>query len=165
MSIKIILITALLMLSACGFSPMYASNGNSERTVSDLNNIAISIIPDRSGQYLRNALIDRFYGHDTPSNLDYRLVIAPIKEKVSDFDITVESEATRRQLRLSSQMKLIDTRTKKTVLMRDLLSITSHNVLESEFSTIVTEQSARDAALNDLARKIERNLVLYFNNR
>lgn len=141
---------------------MYASNENSVRTASNLNKITISIIPDRSGQYLRNALIDRFYTNGAPSNPNYKLVIAPIKEKVSDFDITVESEATRRQLRLSSQMKLIDISTSQTILSRDLLSITSHNVLESEFSTIVTEQSARDAALNDLARQIERNLALHF---
>jgi len=162
---KLLSLMAVLILGACGFSPMYASNDNSGRTVNNLNNIAISVIPDRSGQYLRNALIDRFHTNGAPSDPTYKLVIAPIKEKVSDFDITVESEATRRQLRLSSQMKLINRQTQQTVLARDLLSITSHNVLESEFSTIVTEQSARDAALNDLARQIERNLALHFKNQ
>ena len=59
-------------------------------------------------------------------------------------------------------MSLIDKKTGQIVLTRPLLAITSHNVLESEFSTLVTEQSAREAALNDLARQIERQLSLYF---
>ena len=80
----------------------------------------------------------------------------------SRLKLTVESEATRRQLKLTGSMSLIDKKTGEAVLTRPLLAITSHNVLESEFSTLVTEQSAREAALNDLARQIERQLALYF---
>lgn len=144
---------------------MYASNNagsDGARTQVDLNNMRIAIIPDREGQYLRNALIDRFYTNGEPSNPAFILVIEPIKENIFDFDITVESEATRRQLKLSSKMQLVDTKTRQSVLSRNLLAITSHNVLESEFSTIVTEQSAREAALNDMARQVERQLALYF---
>jgi LPS-assembly lipoprotein len=153
----------VFILASCGFSPMYGTAGGHSTSVeSRLGQVEIGIIPDRSGQYLRNQLIDRFYRDGMPASPAYMLDVDPINEAVFDFDITIESEATRRQLKLTTEMKLIDKATEEVVLRRDLQATTSHNVLESEFSTLVTEQSARDAALNDLARQIERQLVLYF---
>lgn len=135
---------------------------NNASLKSNFDQIEIANIPDRSGQYLRNALLDALYRNGYPSTPHYRLEVRPIVESISDFDITIESEATRQQIRLKTEMALIDLKTGKTVLNRPLLAITSNNILESEFSTLITEQSARDAALNDLARQIERQLALFF---
>lgn len=149
-------------LSACGFTPMYATSGKTSTVKSDLSQIEIGIIPDRSGQFLRNELIDRFYTGGYPATPKYALSVNPITERITDFDITVASEATRQQIKLSTTIRLTDVETNKNILTRSVTSITSNNILESEFSTIITEQSARDAALNDLARQIERQLALYF---
>ncbi len=159
-----IALTIIFLLSACGFSPMYGANSSKNNTAvkTELTNIDIAIIPDREGQYLRNALIDRFYVHGNPAAPQFRLVVKEVDENVSNFDVTIDSEVTRRQLKLSTSMSLIDLDSGSIVLRRALQSITSYNVLESEFSTIVTEQSARDAALDDIARQIERSVVLYF---
>lgn len=142
---------------------MYSSNSTSKTSVkTQLDQVDIAIIPDRSGQFLRNELIDRFYHDGYPTNPKYKLTIEPIRETIRDFDITLESEATRQQIQLNTKMLLVDLETNETVLNRSLIAITSNNILESEFSTLITEQSARDAALNDLARQIERQLALYF---
>lgn len=161
---KLLPLLLVLFITACGFSPMYGKHSSAQNSDvrSALNQISIDVIPDREGQYLRNALMDRFYAGGIPSNPAFRLQIDKIQESVADFDITIESEATRRQLHLSTKMRLIDSQTQKILLERSLSAITSHNVLESEFSTIVTEQSAREAALNDLSRQTERQLALYF---
>lgn len=156
-----LLLITLLCLSACGFTPVYKSNGEQSGATRSLNQIDIAIIPDREGQFLRNALIDRFYRGGYPIAPQYRLTVNSISETINDFDITVDSEATRQQLRLSTNIVLTYLKTKENVLNRSLTTTTSNNVLESEFSTIVTEQSARESALNDLARQIERQLALY----
>ena len=157
-------VIAAFILVSCGFSPMYgtASQNKSATVESKLSLIDIAIIPNREGQFLRNELMDRLYRNGIPSNPSYTLKVKAINEAVSNFDITIESEATRRQLRLTTNMVLEDNKTGEAVLKRSLQAITSHNVLESEFSTIVTEQSAREAALNDLARQIELQLTLHF---
>lgn len=162
---RLLTLLSLLTLTACGFSPVYGTGSNTEQSTSakaGLSDISIAIIPDREGQFLRNALMDRFYTSGTPASAVYSLQIKPIQENIYNFDITIDSEATRRQLKLTTDMALIDNKTNKAVLTHKLLSIASHNVLESEFSTIVTEQNARENALNDLARQIERQLTLYF---
>ena len=161
---RFILLTSLLCLTACGFTPVYGTQSN--KVVSqNLEQIEIALIPNREGQFLRNALIDRFYKNGAPANPKYRLRFSSINEATYNFDITVDSEATRRQLKLTTAMHLIDLETKKTVLSRPLLSIASYNVLQSEFSTIVTEQSARENALDDLARQIEQQISLHQINK
>ena len=165
---RALLLLSLLLVSACGFSSVYGTqtggkggvikNATTAQTL--FNDIQIAIIPNREGQFLRNALMDRFYSNGQPNNPRYTLKINPIKETTYNFDTTVDSEATRRQLKLNTNMTLIDNQISETVLTRSLLSISSYNVLQSEFSTIVTEQSARENALNDLARQIERQLSL-----
>lgn len=152
---------AILLLNACGFTPIYADKQNTS-VQSNLDQIEIAIIPDRSGQFLRNELIDRFYKGGYPDTPQYRLDVSPINETIFDFDITQESEATRQQIRLTSTMDLIDLKTGQSVLKRSIVAVTSNNILESEFATRITEQSAREAALNDMARQIERQLSLYF---
>lgn len=130
----------------------------------NLGQIEINPIKDREGVFLRNALIDRFYTDGYPSNPRYRLEIGELSEINTDLDITSSSEATRAQLSQSTTMKLFDLQNPGTpVLTRALSSITSYNILESEFATRVSEQKAREGGLDDLARQIELNATLYFN--
>ncbi|PCI55429.1 MAG: hypothetical protein COB36_07340 [Alphaproteobacteria bacterium] len=163
---KILFVTsACLCLSACGFEPIYGthlqSNAGQESVQSQLAQVEIDGIPDRSGQFLRNALIDKFYRKGRPQSLRYTLHVEPIKESTIDLDITKSSDATRAQLRLKTAMILKDEMTGEIVLTRSLRSIASYNVLTSEFATRVSAQNMRENALNDLARQIELQIALY----
>ena len=160
---KYLFALALLLLSACGCTPMYGNGSlsNNIEITDALNRIEISNIPDRSGQALRNALIDRFYNAGTPSNTTYLLTIAPLIENRSDLDVTIDDEATRRQLRLSTSISFArkdDHNTPTT--KRDLYTIVSYNVLQSQFTTRVAEQNARNNAVTDLARQIEQAIII-----
>jgi LPS-assembly lipoprotein len=157
------LLLFLLLLSACGFTPLYAARDQYVQT--ELNQIQIQNIPDRSGQALKNALIDRFYKTGTPHDPIYILSVAPLSENKADLDITIDDESTRRQLRLSTTFTLKH-RFDETapVLTRTVYTIVSFNVLQSQFTTRVAEQNARDNAVAGLARQIEQGIVLYFQN-
>lgn len=153
----------LFCLSACGFQPLYGENKYTPVGAEDrLAQVEIGNIPNQEGQYLRNALIDRFYRHSRPENPQYLLLIKPVRENLVDLDITKSADATRGQLRLSTGIELKEKGSKTPLLERDLRSITSYNILSSEFSTRVSEENARTNALDDLARQIELQLNLYF---
>lgn len=159
------------LLASCGFQPMYATQpvfpqGQEQADVqAAMTQIEISNIPDRSGQYLRNALIDRFYRDGRPQSARYTLNIGNIEESIIDLDITKNSDATRGQLRLDSELTLIDNQTQQTVLERDLRSITSYNILTSEFATRVSEDNTRQNALDDLARQVELHLSIFLQGK
>jgi len=153
-----------IILTACGFSPMYGSGAGSSgfSATAGLDKIDIALIPDESGVYLRNILIDDFYQNGYPSAPTHRLEISKIMESEHDLDITQQSEATRKQVRLMARMTLRDLSTSKPVLDRSFTALTSYNVLGSQFTTRVSENDAREAALADLARQIENQVALYF---
>lgn len=156
------LVTCNLLLSSCGFEPVYGVNRNTPVGAEEkLSQIEIAGIPDREGQYLRNALIDRFYRNGRPSSTLYTLDIGRLDERIKKLDITKTADATRGQLRMDARMTLRGPNN-KIILQRDLRAITSFNILGSEFANRVTEDNARQNALDDLARQIELQLALYF---
>lgn len=167
----------ILTLPACGFKPLYGTQNQKDTATiqSDFQNIAIDLIPNREGQILRNLLIDAMHNHGTPYNPDYRLSISEISETTKNLDITKTADTTRAQLKLGVTMRLYDTRAtiqenadntkpQPALLTRELRSITSYNVLSSEFATQVAEKAARENALNDLSNQIQLQLGLYFRN-
>ncbi len=150
-----------LFLVGCGFTPMYGNSADENKQA--LQNVEISMIPDQGGVTLRNLLIDSFYKDGYPDHPAYRLDVGTLRETVSDLDITATSESTRRQIRIAADMVLVDLSSGgPAVLRRTLTSTTSYNVLGSQFTTRVSENDAREAALHELARQIETQTVLYF---
>ena len=160
---RLLALASLFLLTACGFHPVYGVNKHTSIGVEEkLAATQINTIPDREGQFLRNALIDRFYRAGRPINPAYTLSIDPIRESKRDLDITIDADATRGQLRLTTTMRLDDQSTGETLLERQLVSITSYNILASEFTNRVSEQNTRENALRDLAEQIENQIALYF---
>ena len=96
-------------------------------------------------------------------DLQKRIAFNKIEEQKTDLDITIDSEATRKQIKLTTTMFLKDKNTGAVVLTRSLSAITSYNVLDSQFTTRISEQDVREAALADLARQIETQTILFLN--
>ena len=158
-------ISAAFFLNGCGFKPLYNSKGEETRQtiISKTADFDIAVIPNQDGQFLRNLLIDRFYTKGYPQNPRYRLLVSPITETEQSLAIAKSSESTRSQLRQVTRMELQDRQTGTVVLVRDLMAISSYNILVSEFATGVTGDNARQNGLSDLARQIALHLGLYFN--
>lgn len=152
-----------VVLSGCGFHPVYGVNKHTATGVEAyLESVSIGGIPDREGQYLRNALIDRFYRDGRPRHTRYDLTFSPIRERQRNLDVTIDSDTTRAQLTLLTSLTMSDKQTGDVVLKRNLQSTASYNVLGSEFANRVSEQSTRENILDDLARQIEMQIGLHF---
>lgn len=162
--LKAFVIVAILILAGCGFSPMYGKNvGAAGMTAAQgLDNVEIALIPDQSGVYVRNILIDGFYQGGYPSDPAYILEVSKIVETQLDLDITQNSEATRKQIRLSATMILKEKNTGNAMVTRTINSLTSYNILGTQFTTRISENDAREVGLADLARQIQRQTALYF---
>ena len=158
-----LILASLLIISACGFSPVYGTLGHDNEfgTEDLLALVAIDNIPDREGQFLRNELIDRFYRYERPANPQYRLKVKYLTESLRDLDITEDSDSTRAQLRMQAQIELLDAVTGESLMQRTLHSASSYNKLGSEFATRASEQSTRENVLNALAQRIETQVTLY----
>lgn len=162
----LLLVTCNLLLTSCGFQPLYGSAGAQSQITAEqgLDQVDIALIPDAEGVYLRNALIDKFYRYGYPAQPRYELRVAKIEQEESDFDVTIESEATRRQLTLYAQVSLMGAGNPEPLFTRHLRAVTSYDVIGSQFTTRVAEEDARKAALNDLARQIETQVSLFLSH-
>jgi len=161
--LTLFLICSLFFISACGFQPIYATRPNGPDISQQLAQIQITNIPDRSGQKIRNLLIDRMYTQYRPKNPLYTLSIFSIKEIRRSLGIKKDASATRSQIVITLNLNLIETATGKSVMKRALKSTNSYNILDSQFTTMVTEKDARERALSQLSDDIMTQLSLYFN--
>ncbi len=128
---------------------------------SHLASIEISNIPDRSGQILRNDLVDRLSPSGLPVNPQYRLDITNLQEEIRDLDITIRSDTTREQMKITADMKLVDLATNQPVLMKTLSARGSYNILENEYTSRVSQQDLRNDLLEKIALQVERYTSLH----
>lgn len=162
-----VVLPLMILISACGFQPMYGnfkySDGQLSESVTDkLAVIDIALIPDRSGVALRNRLIDRFYTEGYPQDPRYVLKIDRLSEHIRGLDVTKTADATRGQLKLTTQFVLRDDKGQE-LIRRNISATSSYNILVSEFNNRVSEQHARQSAILELAEQIEMYISLYFN--
>ena len=172
-ALRPLLFTLPLLATACGFQPMYGSHSPSgadaaatesgREAETGFSAIKIAVIPDRNGQVLRNDLIDRLNPRGEPSAPKYRLSVDGLNVQMRELDLTKNSEATRAQVVATAQLELKDAQNGTVLLSRQVKSISSYNILPSEFATNVTEANATQNSILDLSRQIELQLSLYFN--
>lgn len=148
-----------LLISSCGFKPMYGNGALSDPN-SQLQSIAIANIPDRNGQMLRNTLIDRLQAGGQTAPTKYRLEITDLKETIRDLDITIRSDTTREQMKLSAMMKLVDVTTGEAIVQKDLSARGSYNILESEYTSRISRQDLRRDLIEKLAHQAERYITM-----
>ena len=158
---NILFLCCLSILASCGFKPLYGTNKHNGQ-LSAFNTIYIENIPDSTGVYLKNKLIDSFYSHGRPLNPQYTLSVNNLRESRRGLDVTKSADATRAQLRYNAEVILRDNKSGQILLDRKFISITSYNILQSQFTTHVSEENARKNALTDIAKQIENALALYF---
>lgn len=157
-------VLVLIFIVGCGFEPMYATKTFGGKNISTkLSQVSIANIPDREGQFLRNALYDRFYRNGKPVNPQYKLTVNKPKEIRQELDVTTGAESTRAQLRLSTNFSLIDVGTGKNILSDRAETIAGFNILADEYATRVSENNTRENALSDIARQIEQKVTLRLN--
>ncbi len=170
-SLVLIAGAALFALTGCGLTPVYGTYANSAKNsavAAQLDQVYIDSIPDRTGQKLRNTLMDRFYQTGRKNLIDarYRLRVANPVESIYGLGIAKDATATRSQIRLYTTFTLtrVGDAEATPLITRKVESVSSFDTLASEYTTLVTEQDARDQVIKDMADQIATLLELYFTN-
>ena len=153
-------LAASLLLSACGLRPLYASGGITDVS-EELSQVDVAIIPDRSGQILRNYLIQGLNTGGRPAEPVYRLSV-DLRERQEDLGIDKTDSAQRANLVMTARFSLHTAADDQEVLDRRVGIITSYSILLDEFATQSSQNAARDRALRQLGSDIRTQLALYF---
>ncbi len=150
----------LALLPGCGFRPLYGSNGTTAGAAEKLEQVAISNIPDRQGQILRNLLIDRFHqdgrGGNTPYRLDTQIIASEQK-----LALRQDASAERAQLLLNVPFRLIDTATGRTLFEGRSRSFIPYNILEERYAGLTTLDHAYNRGLTEISDDITTRVAMF----
>lgn len=151
----------LLLLAACGFSPIYGNHGGGKPAVVDsLSVVYIDGIGGQYGQFLRNKLMDRFYYHGRPEKPQAFLSVS-IQSSESGLGIQKDATTSRSQLELTASFVLKDDMN-NTLLKGAARSIASYGKLDAQYGTLATQRNAYERALNEVSEQITARLSLYY---
>jgi len=165
-----LLLATLATLSACGLRPLY---GGGEGTPpagapgggvrGDLAAIKIATIAERSGQVLRNALLDHLTPEGEPSQPLYHLVVTRSESEQTPLR-RLDEVATLQVLRVSATWSLRDSA--GTTLNGGVSrTVARFDLTRSQPATEAARDTARERAARDLAEDIRMKLALYFRQR
>ena len=150
---------SVLLLSACGFRPVY---GQTDVNISaELASIQIEPMPSRSGQVLKYKLEDLLNPDSSYVDPKYTLKIETTEDRL-ELGIEKDLRVTRYDIAINARYQLVSNENAKVVDSGTSRIKSSFNRTESEFSTFVAEEDAREKASEEMAQEIRAQLVAYF---
>jgi len=162
-----LLIAVLLLTGACGFRPLYAPSAKGD-VVKGLANIRIIPIKDRVGQNLHNQLLDLLNPNGRPARPDYILRIK-LSESKESLAVRKSAFATRANLRINAKFSLNAVKKgvedMEAVFTGKSTGISSYNILDNPFATVMAEKNARQLAVRGIAQDIKTRLAVFIAQR
>jgi LPS-assembly lipoprotein len=155
-------VTLALPLAACGFEPLYGNRQQSgDATFNDFHQIKVATIPERSGQMLRNELLDRLNYRGEPSQPRYELKVS-LREERREVLVRADEVATAVDLTINAKYELVDRANGAVLSTATPRAIMRYNVLASPYATLSSAEDARRRAAKQLAEDIRARLAVYF---
>ena len=144
---------AVTALGGCGFQPMYGSAGvGGADAQAKLAAVEIANIPERTGQKLRNALVDRMHGSGA-ATAAYRLEVSysAAEQKIA---VSKDASAERYQLVFHAPYRLIDKNSGKVLLNTRARTNVVYDSLEEQFGLLASRENSYDRAVAEVSEEI-----------
>lgn len=148
-------IAASLLLTACGFQPLYAT---SDGSAPGLRNVALSTVtaPEEIEPVVKRAFARRTAAEGSAAEYDLLLKADEQSERLA---VQIDASVTRYNYRLVGSYTLVERAGGKQYKGR-ITSIASFNIVNSQYSTLYAEDAAREKAATQLVEDIERDILL-----
>ena len=153
-------------LGGCGFEPLYARQGDfgtgRSSIVEELAQIKVEPVGNRSGQILRNYLIDGISPKGEPARPAYRLQILLNEPRPQDLGIAGDNSVVRYNYNVRAIFRLVDARSGRVVFTDSAVSSSSYEVTTSQYGTVASRDNARDRVIEEVALDIRTQLAQFF---
>jgi len=149
------------IFDSCGYEPIYSKNLNTNK---ELLSISVQNIKNRPGQILRNTLLNQLNPERERVITKYRLIVE-IFESKSSLAYRRDMSATRTDLKVTANYLLKDIKNGEILLKQEAKSISSFDVVESVYATLIAEKDVREKNLKVISNDIYTNLVIFFKNK
>ena len=155
------------LLSACGFTPLYAPSGGGAGPASEgLAEITVDLIPERPGQLLRQALQARFYGSGSsrPRLMELKASFALSSDSIA---IQPDNSSTRARVTGTCAWTLLASDPKLGTLTSGTTRVVDgYNVFDQQFfAADQSNDTVQRRIAEATADRITQQLAIYFRKR
>ncbi len=160
-----LLLAALAGLAGCGFQPLYGKVGDGAPVSEDLAAVKIDFISNRSGQILRNHLLDGMTPKGEPRRSAWTLQVALNEPRPQELGTASDGSIVRFAFNVRANFRLLDASTGRVAFAGDATSNSSYEVTTSQYASVASRDSARNRVLEDVALDIRGQLAVFFRER
>lgn len=146
-----------LLLAGCGFQPLYGPTGETAAArgadmADALAAVEIANIPERNGQKLRNALIDRLHpGGAVASRFRLEVNYAANEAKLA---VAKDASVERYQLSFRANYRLADKTDGKVLLNGVSRTNLVFDALDEQYALLVNRENSFDRAISEVSDDI-----------
>lgn len=153
----IVALTAVLLLTGCGFQPLYATSGG---VAPALTRIAVPTPDGRTGHYLREALDDQL-ATDRAQPARYRMTLEYDEDRY-ERGLRIDNTANRYEVALLVNYTLVDASSGAQIAAGSVRPILSFDSADQPYQGIVGNLDASERAASEAARLIRLDLTRFF---
>lgn len=157
--VAVLIAAGALLVSACGFRPLLGAYPDSN-VQARLSEVRVEAIPDRSGQLLRNRLLDALGSRGVAR---YTLSVQ-LREPRQVLAVRRDDVISRTGYTATANFSLSEIGG-KSIFAGTSSFTTDYEITNSEFATLASREDARDRTLELVGNDIRAQLAVYFNNR
>lgn len=152
----------LLALSGCGFTPLYGG-ANGKAASAALETVQVGMIPDRTGQVLRQTLQQDFYVQGAPTQALYILSVSYNVAQTGE-GVQADSSTTRTRFMGEAQWQLSPIGAPDKILKSGhAVAMDGLNVIDQQyFATNLETASVQDRLAKEIAAQITAQLSVWF---
>ena len=151
---RVLIASLTLLLSACGFQPMYAPAGGGQA----IGPVQVSQLDGKAGHVLKREL-DRILAVENGGAPPMTLEIT-LQEHVTQLAIRVDESATRAELRLIANYVLTPPTNQGQVMRGSVFTVVNYDIPTAAFGEIAAQDDARERAAETMAQRFRAELAL-----
>ena len=156
---RVAVLALAVCVAGCGFRPLYAPRGPQDWDP-DLAAIAVTQIPNRSGQILELALRENLNPGGVSAATRWRLNTTLYIGR-SDLGIQRNATATSSEITVTAVYSVYDAKSSKQLYVSSSRAVGDFNQLSDAYATQVAADDAQDRALRDVADEITMRMALF----
>ncbi|HIJ38590.1 MAG TPA: hypothetical protein HPP80_06800 [Rhodospirillaceae bacterium] len=150
---------SLILLTGCGFRPLYGKNSYDPAILDELASITVQTLPDRQGQLLHNALLTNLTPRGEASMPRYVLRLLPQTTEVQQA-LRTDDTATRNAVFYNLRYFLYEG---QTALTAGVIAETySYDYLSEHYANIAAQEDVQRRAAAAIADELRNRLAEYF---
>ncbi len=159
--VKFFLFVGILLITACGFKPIYYTPAGQTPVQSLTAQIRVLPVPEESGRLLVQTLKNTLNPDNLSVEKTHELSVVLTKNINTDEGILNDNTASRAKMTMTASYTLRD-KDGRVVLADKTYALASYNILIVPYSTVTASQATERRLIKILGDKISLRMANYF---